>query len=289
MTPSADSAALSVTSWCREHLPDPSSWPPLSHYPQSLALCLLDAVWAPSVRYDAHVRPLLTRYAAARSFADLGVVTDGPEELLRYVESAGGPEALAQDRLTGWNAQRTSTAPSGVLKAEAVCRAAELMAAHGILTPGALRSAGGEAGLHAAWRSLPGQGSSDGGWRYLLHLAGEDLVPPDRRMLGFVSGLAGSEVSVADATRVLAAVARHLEVPLRELDHHLWRSVTASGSAHSTRLQSGVERGIPPLGGEQLGVCAALDDGPVLHDEDEVGVADRREAVGDDERGATLS
>src|SRR5690606_15414796 len=50
-----------------------------------------------------------------------------------------------------------------------------------------------------------------------------------------------------------------------------------------------VEPRVSPTHREQLGVRAALDDPAVLHDEDRVRVTDRREAVGDHERGAALA
>ena len=47
-----------------------------------------------------------------------------------------------------------------------------------------------------------------------------------------------------------------------------------------------VQRGVEPAARDQLVVRALLDDLPVLEHDDQVGAADRREAVGDDERGA---
>src|SRR5215216_3195563 len=47
-----------------------------------------------------------------------------------------------------------------------------------------------------------------------------------------------------------------------------------------------VERGVLAARGEQLLVRAALDDAPLVEDADEVRVADGRDAVRDDERGA---
>ena len=46
-----------------------------------------------------------------------------------------------------------------------------------------------------------------------------------------------------------------------------------------------VEPGVGAAGGDELVVVALLDDRAVLHDEDAVGVPDRREPVGDHERG----
>ena len=47
-----------------------------------------------------------------------------------------------------------------------------------------------------------------------------------------------------------------------------------------------VELGVEPAGGEQLVVAAPLDDAAVVDDEDLVGLAHRRQPVGDHERGA---
>ena len=49
-----------------------------------------------------------------------------------------------------------------------------------------------------------------------------------------------------------------------------------------------VERRVEPALREQLVVRALLDDPAVLEDDDQVGVADRREAVRDDERGPAV-
>ena len=43
---------------------------------------------------------------------------------------------------------------------------------------------------------------------------------------------------------------------------------------------------VRPLGIEQIVVRALFNDGAVFHDEDEIGIANSRQAVGDDEGGA---
>src|SRR5262249_6786414 len=49
-----------------------------------------------------------------------------------------------------------------------------------------------------------------------------------------------------------------------------------------------VELSVPALKGKELLVRSLLDDAAVLEDDDDAGVADRRKAMGDDERGATV-
>ena len=60
------------------------------------------------------------------------------------------------------------------------------------------------------------------------------------------------------------------------------RSASSADRLGELRL---VERGVGARRGQQLGVGALLDDPARLHHQDQVGVADRREPVGDDEAG----
>src|SRR5262249_281409 len=62
-------------------------------------------------------------------------------------------------------------------------------------------------------------------------------------------------------------------------------SVTAESLCH-LRRPAAVQLGVPPAAPEELLVRSQLDDAAVLEHDDRRGVADRREAVGDDERRA---
>src|ERR1700682_2073336 len=49
-----------------------------------------------------------------------------------------------------------------------------------------------------------------------------------------------------------------------------------------------VERVVEAMSREEFGVCALFDDLALIHDDNAVGVADRREPVGDHEAGSAL-
>ena len=74
---------------------------------------------------------------------------------------------------------------------------------------------------------------------------------------------------------------RHRPAPVEPSGGRQPRRLVEVG--RGTRELGGIQRRVGAVGREQLGVRALLDDAAVLHDEDEVGVADRREAVRDDE------
>src|SRR5262249_2549030 len=63
---------------------------------------------------------------------------------------------------------------------------------------------------------------------------------------------------------------------------HRWRRLGLAGELGL------VKPAIEPVMGEKLGVLAALDDAALVHHGDEVGVDDRRQAMCDDHRGASL-
>ena len=182
-------------------------------YPESLALCILDSVWSLGVNYDTHVLPVLNRYRDLRSHAGSA---DTASDLAAAIDSCGGPEGFAA---AVGNRQRTSTR-GGVLKAEAVFRAAHLMIESGIETPTELREHADDVKL--AWRRLPGQRSSATGWRYLLLLAGASEAKPDRMILRFVSGAIARSCTPDEAHDLLFAAAVSLSVPLPTLDHRIW-------------------------------------------------------------------
>jgi len=194
-------------------LGSPTAWKSPAGYPESLALCLLDSMWSLGSNYDRHVVPVLNRYRALRGS---DVANDAASDLVAAVEGCGGPDGFAGEMR---NRQLTSTR-GGVLKAEAVYRAAKLMAQAGIETPSQLRSDADRVAM--SWRKLPGQRSSATGWRYLLLLAGASEAKPDRMILRFVSHSLGRPCTPDDAHALLTAAAAHLDVPLPALDHRIW-------------------------------------------------------------------
>lgn len=118
-----------IAEFSEQTLGDRSGWTGQVSYPQSLALCVIDAIWSLSSNYDAHVLPVLARYRDLRASADAD--RDGASDLQAAIQDAGGSDQVA---VAMKNHQRTSTR-GGVLKAEAVLLAATMLAQHGIETP----------------------------------------------------------------------------------------------------------------------------------------------------------
>ncbi|MEH0841075.1 hypothetical protein V6U81_01600 [Micromonospora sp. CPCC 205711] len=199
------------------------AWRPApSGYPDSLALCILDAIWSMGVRYGA-VENVVRRYRDVRRAGGGDVDRDGASDLLRCIETLHGADAFAE-RLR--NRQRVSTHANAVRKAEAVHRAAQALCQAGVETVEDLRAATtspDEARVKGLWLALPGQGSGIS-WHYLLMLAGLPGVKPDRMICRFVGRALGRKrVPPAEAACLVKRAAVLLDVSPTRLDHEIWR------------------------------------------------------------------
>ncbi|MEI4270876.1 hypothetical protein TEK04_03985 [Klenkia sp. LSe6-5] len=210
---------------CRAQLGPEDTWTPPVGYPDSLALCVVDAVWSMGVRYGG-VQRVVQRYLTARSAVGADGRHDGARDLLDQADRFGGAEAFAT---TMDNRSRTSTR-SGILKADAVIRCARALVAAGIESAADLRSAphAKRAAAETGWREVPGQRSGIS-WRYVLLLAGVPEVKPDRMITRFVAKATGSAAAPDRAAALVTSVAHHLEVDVRGLDHRIWRFESGRG------------------------------------------------------------
>lgn len=203
-------------------LGDPSTWDPAVEY-ASCALAIIDAVWSIGVRYQG-VQNVVERYRRLRLGQGADAERDTPLDLVRLIDAVGGPEAFA-DAVR--NRQRTSSR-SGILKAEAVYREAQILVDDGIETPGDLRGAPSERleRVGGRWRSVTGQGSGIS-LDYFLMLNGLPGVKADRWIRRFVAKALELPnelaVSVERAGVVTRAVAERLGVDERVLDYRIWR------------------------------------------------------------------
>ena len=116
-------------------LGDPAGWPMATTY-SSLALAVIDSLWSIGVRYTG-VRNVIARYRAFRSRAGVDADQDTPADLAAVIDGAGGPDAFAEIVA---NRQRTSSR-NGILKAEAVRLAADVLIDAGISVPADVASA----------------------------------------------------------------------------------------------------------------------------------------------------
>lgn len=219
---SGDPDVTKVIRACEERLKPSADWKPSEGYPDSLALCVLDAIWSINTRYPI-VRGVIQRYRNKRHLQG-NPDADGLPELLAFYDVIGGVDAFIEEIGTR---NRVSTQPGAMYKGEAVFRAAAGLHDLGVDTAEQFRLAdgsplGGQA--EAAWCAIPGQRSGIS-WHALRMLAGLPDVKPDRMVIRFLaSALHVGETSI-DADRAIAlvqAAARHFGAEQRALDYEIW-------------------------------------------------------------------
>lgn len=197
----------------------------------SLPLCVIDAVFSIGVKYES-VRNVIDRYCRRYGQPKLSPTRDAPprseqesiSDFLGLVTSMDADTVAAE---VFGNRQRTSSR-NGILKADAVRRFAGALARHSIEHLQDVWEARDLSAVERDVRRIPGQ-SSGISWRYFLMLAGrEDLVKPDRVILGFLGRVLGRTVSADEAQALLSAATRQLEIEHpglkpRTLDNLIWK------------------------------------------------------------------
>lgn len=229
---SGDTDVARVAHACEERLNPSADWKPFPGYPDSLALCVLDAIWSMNARY-AITRGVIGRYRNQRRW-QANPDEDGLPELLALYARLGGVDSFIDDVGTR---NRVSTQPDAVRKGEAVFHAATALHDLGIDTTEQFRSADGTAlGEQArdAWCGIAGQRSGIS-WRYLRMLAGLPDVKPDRMIIRFLASALGIDEASIDADRAVAlvqATAEHFGVDERALDHEIWEYQSGKRAGH---------------------------------------------------------
>lgn len=195
-----------------------AEWP--GGYPDSLGLCVLDAVFSVNTNYKRTLEPRINALRKSHPESDTWTAS----ELVVAIDAAGGPAGFAD---VFGNRQLTSTR-GGILKAAAVRSAALTLASlpEPIETALELRSVAERGALDAAragWLKVHGQ-SSGITWRYVLMLAGVEGVKPDRMITGFIRKVLGRNVSASEAIELVTAVTPLLrdESSVRDVDHRIW-------------------------------------------------------------------
>ncbi|MCG5433928.1 hypothetical protein LV457_16755 [Mycobacterium sp. MYCO198283] len=193
-------------------------------YPNSLALCVVDAVQSTGVRYTS-VQNVVRRYREHREREHADADTDGVGDLLKTFADVGGPEQWA--KAIG-NRNRTSSHTTSPLKAAAIEAAAHALHDNGFDTTQQFRAAakqpGGLTDAAAAWWRVPGQ-SSGVTWHYVQMLAGVDGVKPDRMVRRFVArALELPSVDADLAVEAVSQAANRLDMTATDLDYGIWRS-----------------------------------------------------------------
>lgn len=202
------------------------------YFYQSLPLCVIDAVWSIGVRYES-VRNVVDRYC--KKWDLLNIRTDRnslppkseQETIAAFCARVKpmGAERLADEVFE--NRQRTSS-KNGILKAEAVCRFAQALGAHGVDYFEDVPNAVKKVELEGRILRIPGQ-SSGISIRYFWMLAGSDeFVKPDRMILKFLEKALGRLVNSNEAQTLLQTAtqrlrASHPHLTPRLLDHEIWK------------------------------------------------------------------
>jgi hypothetical protein len=211
----------------------------------SLALCVVDAVYSIGVRYESTWRTVsdfarrqcweVDRKKASREYEVTDLLS-----ILRPYEHRWEQMAIEVFR----NSQRTSSR-SGILKAEAVYRFAQVLYSFGIETFSDALRLGLRDEVKNAIAAIPGQGSGIS-YSYFLILAGHpDAVKPDRMVSRFVAKALGlrnvtqqqCENLVRQACLLLRPEYPKLTASL--LDHAIWeyqRKQRDAQSASKCRL-----------------------------------------------------
>jgi hypothetical protein len=188
---------------------------------ESVAQCVLNALYSTGNRSEAVVR-VLDRYRRRRSDAGADPDRDGPAELLREIESCGGPEGFADALSNHWRAWQRTTAP---YKTQVIYEAAQLLVAGSVCDRSdlevALRDEAVHQQLKKGWLRLPGQRSGLT-WRFFVMNAGMPGIKADRMITRWTSRAVEREVTPSEAERILNAAAERLSVDTRLLDHAVW-------------------------------------------------------------------
>ena len=203
---------------CERDLDDPATWPTPVGYPNSLALCIIDAIYVTGARHLT-VDKIVERYRSYRAGQGGDADTDGAPELLANVEALGGPQQWAAGI---GNRRPTSTRKDAPLRSVALTEAAQAFVALGICTTEDLRVIAADPELakeaKRVWCAVPGQRSGFT-WRFLLMLA--ELPGTDPTVVGYLAREAG--VDDPDTTGLLAAVADAAGWNADALRQAIWR------------------------------------------------------------------
>lgn len=214
-----------VVAHCHNVLGDPAEWSTPDGYPDGLALCVLDSVWSIGIRYTS-VRKVVARYRTAREGQGANPNTDGLSDLTSHIAAVGGVDAWRTLVGTG----HLTSSRGGIFKADAVEQVSQAMLAHGLTSTADVRRAHADvlAAAERAWKAVRGQGSGIS-WRYMLLLTGAPEVKPDRMICRFLEHAVNHYPGLDEAVAMVKAAAVELDVPVRALDHRIWRFQSRRG------------------------------------------------------------
>lgn len=225
-----------------QELGDPAGWRIPTGYPKSLALCVMDSIWSIGIRYSI-VEGVLDRYLTQIGLGGLTAsqsCLEGPRAFLTWVDAQGASEPKGEwlaDRLG--NRNRTSSR-GGVLKADAVIQACELLREEGIETPSELLD--NQVRLEPFWRSRVTGQKSGISWKYLLMLAGQSGVKPDRMIHRFMTRIgAPPGVTLEQFVDQIVCAVNLPAIDARVVDHRIWTIERSRPSEELSSIESAIE------------------------------------------------
>ena len=220
---SEDVAALLKA--CHKDLADPDLWLVPDGYPNSLALCMIDAIYSGGAHHSSVVK-VVGRYRDYRAGEGGNPDTDGTDELADTIHRLGGPYAWGTAIADHRPATTDGDVPS---KAAAIVTLSKLLPRHWVRTTADLRSVAADQvalkAIERAWRALPGQGSG-ATWEAALILAQVPGANAERMVLKYVTRVVGYRPGALDpahAAQLLARVAEAKAWNSSHLDRAIWR------------------------------------------------------------------
>lgn len=199
-----------------------------TYYYSSLPLCVIDTVFSIGVKYTSTQNAVKNycNYYGLREYNTRREGKGDTHSISQLVEniSAMGVEKSAD--MVFKNHQRTSSR-SGILKADAVLRFAEVLQKYGVETFDDIRQKGLLPEAENEILKIPGQ-KSGLSLRYFYMLSGDDSYSkPDRHILRFLKEQTGREFTIQQAQKLLSDTAKMLQskyphMTVRLLDYSIW-------------------------------------------------------------------
>ena len=197
---------------------DKEKWAPAPNgYPNSLALCVIDAVYSLNAQYTGVVN-ILNCYRTVRRNEGGNPEIDSLNDLAATLEKHGA-NCLFNNRQLGPGTKK--------LKADIIAEVTKRLLELRVSSVAEFRerySVGNEkqiAELKNAWLGVKGLGETS--WHYFALLTGEQDVKPDRMIVRFVAqALNDNTVSPSQARAAILDTAKALEIEPRVLDHAIW-------------------------------------------------------------------
>lgn len=198
-----------------------------SYHYNSIACCIVDAVYSIGVRYQSTENTVASfcKYAGIERYRKAGSNYDAYTvsrlmQIIRTVGTENSADVIFHNR------QRTSSR-NGILKSEAVLRFAEILSKCGIETFADFQKNGVPEKYENEIKRIPGQ-KSGLALHYFYMLAGnDDYCKPDRHILKFLSHYLGIPIDVASAQKILERAVREMKtnypnLTVRSLDYAIW-------------------------------------------------------------------